>query len=202
MHLAKVITNPFDGYHVTHPCYRWIISATISSRLYIFSVNNIYSIPWWVSLLANCFQAYHATCNNATRLLGAIKIYPSLKAFGVKYCSFPLEIHCCQENNMDGMEIRHYLKEVQEGFSSVISLTRQGCHCTVYCLEETMLPLPPPVATCALGGRSGTKTHLVETHPKPRTGYLQSNRRMSKARDCAHSRIPRTLSNHRHSRSL
>ncbi|KAJ8660924.1 hypothetical protein O0I10_003146 [Lichtheimia ornata] len=59
--------------------------------------------------------------------------------------------------------IEKYHKD-QEGFSSVISLARQESYCTVYCLGETMLPLPPPVETCAHGAMAYCKTNL-NTHP-------------------------------------
>ncbi|KAJ8660925.1 hypothetical protein O0I10_003147 [Lichtheimia ornata] len=74
----------------------------MSNRDHVFTVNNIYSVLWWSSLLTNCFQEHSAahvshrcitsaTSNNVMYLFGAIKVYPSLKAFAVKYRPLPLE---------------------------------------------------------------------------------------------------------------
>ncbi|KAJ8660456.1 hypothetical protein O0I10_003914 [Lichtheimia ornata] len=99
--VVLVVDISFDGYPATHACYRRIISA-MSNRDHVFTVNNVYSVLWWSSLLTNCFQEHSAahvshrciksaTSNNVTYLFGAIKVYPSLKAFVVKYRPHPLE---------------------------------------------------------------------------------------------------------------
>ncbi|KAJ8658791.1 hypothetical protein O0I10_005517 [Lichtheimia ornata] len=98
--VVLVVDNPFNGYPATHACYWWIISATSKKQQRATEPTSLASATFIdplvvlvIGKLISRFSSPHvsygcitsATDNNVASPFGAVKVYPSLMAFIIKY---------------------------------------------------------------------------------------------------------------------